>query len=307
MYDGDIDKTKYYKLAKKMFYHHYNYYFKNEIVVKYKVPYDGIMMPVLYTKAVENKKDTIILHGGNDSYMEELFFPMLYLSQKGFDVYLFEGPGQGEVVRIQKKKFIYQWEKPVKTLLDFFNIKDVTIIGVSLGGMLAPRAAAYEKRIKTIVAWSIFPNFLSVILSTGPKAYIKVMRFLIKFRLSFILNLIVNISAKKDSTIEWGIKHGMYSYDAKSPYDYVKKLNKFQITNIGNLIDKDILVIGGNRDHFINYKLFKDELDALSNVSSLTFKLLTDSQYASSHCNIGNTKLVLDIISNWIDNIKNKY
>lgn len=106
----------------------------------------------MYAEAKGEKKDTILLHGGNDSYFEEFFFPMLYLSENGFDVYLFEGPGQGGVLRNQGKHFTYQWEKPVKTILDMLNIDDVTIIGASLGGMLAPRAAAFEKRIRRVIA-----------------------------------------------------------------------------------------------------------------------------------------------------------
>ena len=29
--------------------------------------------------------------------------------------------------------------------IDYFKLKDVTIIGISLGGYLAPRAAAFDK------------------------------------------------------------------------------------------------------------------------------------------------------------------
>lgn len=90
---------------------------------------------------------------------QEFFFPMLYLAENGFTVYLFVGPGQGGVMRVQGKHFTHKWEKPVKTVLDYFKLDDVTIIGASLGGMLAPRAAAFEKRIKRVIAWSIFPNF----------------------------------------------------------------------------------------------------------------------------------------------------
>lgn len=39
------------------------------------------------------------------------------------------------------------WERPVKTILDFFQLDKVCIIGALLGGYLAPRAAAFDKRI----------------------------------------------------------------------------------------------------------------------------------------------------------------
>ncbi|RRD93486.1 alpha/beta fold hydrolase, partial [Bacillus licheniformis] len=90
-----------------------------------------------------------------------------YLSDCGFTVYVFEGPGQGGVLRRQGKKFTHEWERPVKAVLDHLGLEEVTIIGASLGGMLAPRAAAFEPRIRRVIAWSIFPNGLEVLLSTS--------------------------------------------------------------------------------------------------------------------------------------------
>lgn len=304
MYDGDLDKKKYYKLATNMFYNYYKEYFEDGTVIQYEVPYENVKLPVLYAKAVGNKKDTILLHGGNDSYMEELFFSMLYFSEQGFDVYLFEGPGQGSVIRLQGKHFTYEWEKPVTAILDYLKLDNVTIIGASLGGMLAPRAAAYEKRIKRVIAWSIFPNFFSVLLCMLPSVFKIIVKILIKLHAAPMLNFIFRMMAKNDSTVDWGIKHGMYAYNAKTPYDYIVKLSKFQMTNVGHLINQDVLVIGANKDHFIDYRLFNEELNALNNVNSLTFRLFTEKESASNHCNMGNTKLVLDTIINWIELIK---
>lgn len=307
MYDGDPDKLRYYQLATKMFYDYYQEYFSDKTVVCYEVPYEEVMLPVLYAKAAVPKKDTILLHGGNDSYMEELFFPMLYFAEHGFDVYLFEGPGQGGVMRTQGKHFTYQWEKPVAAVLDFFKLDDITIIGASLGGMLAPRAAAFEKRIRRVIAWSVFPNFLAVILAMHPPAKRKAVKLLLKLHAAPLLNLLLYREAKKDATTDWGLRHGMYAYAALNPYEYLRKLNQFQITDVGHLIDQDVLVLGANQDHFIDYKLFKDELDVLTNVSSLAFRLFTERECASNHCNAGNTKLTLDTMINWIEMVKLKH
>jgi alpha-beta hydrolase superfamily lysophospholipase len=92
----------------------------------------------MVTKAKGERKGALLLHGGNDSYYEELFFPMLYLAENGFDVYLYEGPGQGGVLRLQEMKFTHKWEKPTKAVLNYFKLNGVTIVGASLGGYLAP-------------------------------------------------------------------------------------------------------------------------------------------------------------------------
>ena len=300
MYDGDSDKLLYYQKATSMFYDYYSEFFTNGRVKKYEVPYENIVLPVLFAKANGSFRDIIILHGGNDSYMEELFFGMLYLSEHGFDVYLFEGPGQGGVLRTQGKPFTHEWEKPVGKICDYFNLNDVTIIGASLGGMLAPRAAAFEKRIKRVVCWSIFPNFLYVTYGLLSKKLKNAFSFFIKIKAKFIINIIAKIKMKRSQLIHWGLKHGMYAYGANTPYDYFTKMNKFQMLDIGNKIDQDVLIIGATKDHFINYHLYKEEIDVLTNIHSLTFKLFTEKQNASSHCNVGNTKLILDNIIDWI-------
>ena len=50
-----------------------------------------------------------------------------------FEVYMFEGPGQGGVMRLQGMHFTYEWEKPVKAVLDFFKLDNVNGTEDALG------------------------------------------------------------------------------------------------------------------------------------------------------------------------------
>lgn len=306
MYDNDKDKLKYYRLATKLFYEYYDDYFKSGKVERLSVPYEGIALPVMHTRAVGERKDTILFHGGNDSYFEEFFFPMLYFAENGYEVYLFEGPGQGGVLREQGKHFTYQWEKPVKAILDALALNDVTIIGASLGGMLAPRAAAFDNRIRRVIGWSIFPNFLSVGLYAVSKPLWGVMRWVIRHNLGFTVNRKLKGMMKKEQTFDWAFRHGMYAYEAKTPFEYLKKLNNYQMVDVGSRIRQDVLVIGARKDHFIATELYKQELDALINVRSLTFRLFTEQESAENHCNCGNSKLCFDTMMSWIDQIKKR-
>ena len=158
MYDGDPDKRKYYEKATKLFYEYYADIFEgqNRRIERFDVPYENVKLPVMHAVPKGESKGTILIHGGNDSYFEEFLFTVLYMQEQGFEVYMFEGPGQGGVMRVQGMHFTNEWEKPVKAILDYFKLKDVTIIGISLGGYLAPRAAAFDKRITKVVAWSVF-------------------------------------------------------------------------------------------------------------------------------------------------------
>ncbi|HPB84091.1 MAG TPA: alpha/beta hydrolase, partial [Spirochaetota bacterium] len=70
-------------------------------------------------------------------------------------------------------------------------------------------------------------------------------------------------------------------------------------------ITQDFLLLAAARDHFIPLHFYKQEIDALTNVSSLTFRLFTERESAHNHCNAGNPALVLDTIASWIAVVKN--
>jgi len=307
MYDGDPDKKAYYELATKMFYEYYKKYFEDGTVERFEVPYEDIKLPVMHVKAVGERKDIILFHGGNDSYFEELFFPMLYMAENGFEVYLFEGPGQGGVMRVQGKHFTYEWERPVKAILDYFDLNDVTIIGASLGGMLAPRAAAFEKRISRVIAWSIFPDFLDILLSASVgynTGLFKVARWLVDHKWRHVVNFIFEKKAKKDELVRWGLEHGKYAYEAEDAFTYASNMKNYQVMNIADKLTQDVLIVGANKDHFIPWEMAGVEIPAMTNVRSLTFRLFTDKEDACNHCNCGNVKLTFDTFMNWIETIK---
>lgn len=308
MYDGDPDKKKYYELATEMFYEYYADYFGDEspIIERYAVPYLNAKLPVMHVKPQSESKGILLIHGGNDSYYEEFLFSLLYLRELGYEAYLFEGPGQGGVIRLQSMHFTHEWEKPVKAVLDYFSLEDVTIIGVSLGGYLAPRAAAFDKRISRVVAWSIFPCFFDIMLSYESPAVQKFIKTMVNIGARPVINGVYGMLAKKMPVIDWGLKHGMFAYEADDAYGYAKKLKLYDIAPIADRVTQDIFIIGANKDHFINYHLIGEEIDMFVNAKSLTFRLFTDKEGAENHCNVGNGRIVFDAIDAWIETLKKR-
>mgnify|MGYP003314539697 CR=1 FL=1 len=61
-----------------------------------------------------------------------------------------------------------------------------------------------------------------------------------------------------------------------------------------------MLIVGASQDHFIDYRMVGREINMLTKVRSLTFRLFTDQEEAQNHCNVGNGKLVIDEVLNWI-------
>jgi pimeloyl-ACP methyl ester carboxylesterase len=152
---NDPQKTAAYNKHIELFYKHYAEIFGEKGAIKRDhLPYGGTTLPVWIAQP-KHPRGVIVLHGGYDSYLEEFLQITLYLVKAGYAVYAFEGPGQGAVVRKSTLTVTPDWHKVVSTLLDYYKLDDVTLIGASLGGALAPRAAAGDHRIKRVVAWGV--------------------------------------------------------------------------------------------------------------------------------------------------------
>jgi pimeloyl-ACP methyl ester carboxylesterase len=67
-------------------------------------------------------------------------------------VIAFEGSGQGVARALAGLTFDHDWEKPVNAVLDHLDIESAALIGISMGGYWALRAASRERRITKVVA-----------------------------------------------------------------------------------------------------------------------------------------------------------
>ncbi|MCK9910570.1 alpha/beta fold hydrolase, partial [Microbacteriaceae bacterium K1510] len=102
---------------------------------------------------------TLLINGGFDSTGEELYLQVVASAlQRGYNCLTFEGPGQGAVIREQHIPFRHDWEKVVTPMVDYLESrpevdpKRIALMGISLGGYLAPRAAAFEHRLAACIA-----------------------------------------------------------------------------------------------------------------------------------------------------------
>ena len=267
----------------------------------YLIPYENGMMSA-YRFTPENPKGTFVVFGGFDSYVEEMFRTILSMKESGFDVVFFDGPGQGATLEDYHIPMTPEWEKPVGAVMDFFNLDDVTVIGVSLGGYLSLRAAAYDKRIKRVVTDDICADFFETLLRQFPAKSRKLVAFLVKHKNKLhaaIINGIISKLSKKSLMLEWGVAQGMHVMGTKTPYEFLYKCTSFNTREVSELVTQDVLLMGGQEDHYIPLHQFFDQGKMLINVRSLTMRLFTRKETAQNHCQLGNVGLSVTVIVNW--------
>jgi pimeloyl-ACP methyl ester carboxylesterase len=300
---GDADRAEAYERQAKLFSEIYSDDFSSGRVRVEEVPYEGRHLRAWRLATLEGSGDkgTIVVHGGFDSYGEELYPMVRAVSDAGYDTVLFEGPGQGWVIRRQGIPFTTEWERPVAAILDHYGLTGVTLIGLSLGGYLAPRAAAFEQRIERVVAFDVLWDMLDAALSTRPPLVRLLLRSLLAFRADSLLDRLIERQARSEPLMRWAVEHGTYVMGIERPSRYFRRLGEFTTRKISSRITQDFLLLAGTHDHYMPLRHFHLQARALTDVRSFTGRIFTAEESAHTHCQIGNLGLALRVILDWVE------
>jgi len=271
---------------------------------RFTIPYEHDSRKIslyAYRFTTDQSKGTIVIFGGSDSYIEEFFPILMVMVERGYDIVVFEGPGQGRVLVEQQVPLTAEWQKPVKAVLDYFKLDDVTAIGISMGGYMVLKAAAYEPRIKRAIAWDILFNGFDIWIGKLEPAERILIKTLFHLHAAPIINALIRQAMKKSMIVDWGVRQSMLILGAKTPYEYLQKLRTSYPDDFFPLIRQDVLLLAGSEDFGIPVEQFYRQIEALKNVRSLTARLFTRAEQAQNHCQVGNLELALDVIMNWIE------
>ena len=321
-FQDDPDKELLYDRFSGLFYE----MFEGEGIERHEVPYGDAFLPAIRLPAAKEmgtnasgpstgeahagdgmpeavgtvggaKRGTIVMHGGFDSYIEEFYSWMRYFAGRGYDVIAFEGPGQGAARKKYGLALDYRWEKPAKAILDYFNLEDVTWLGVSMGGYFCFRAAAFEKRISRVIASGIAYDYMQFI-----NKFFQWMMIFFFTHLRNFSNRETLKKMKKDGMHRWSIENLMYISKTDTPMDAFDIARDMNAENLhSELVKQDVLILTGRNDHFIPYKMHRMQVRALTGARSVTARVFTKETEAHNHCQNGNFGLALDVMTEWIE------
>jgi len=126
--------------------------------IRIEIPFRGTVIPGYLRLTEQPNRPLIIQINGLDNIKEiESHYLGGLLVEEGFNLFTFDGPGQGEMWK--NMKMIPDYEKAVSAIIDWLeknnkydiDLKRIGASGFSFGGYLAPRAAAFDKRISCAV------------------------------------------------------------------------------------------------------------------------------------------------------------
>ncbi len=269
---------------------------EKEAFERFDIAYnDEAALPALRMKA-PREKAVVIVHGGFDSFMEEFYLSVRNLPKLGYTVIVFEGPGQGRSLR-RGLKMNHQWEKPVGAILDHFDLNRTCLIGISLGGYLALRAAAHDTRIHRVVAFDVVWDALAAF---ADKFHPKLYDLVVSGKVEEVNALIADLRRANDM-VDWMVGHGMYITGGQSPYEYLEKFSRFNTRRISSRIGQDVLLLAGENDHFVPWQFYDEQKKALINARSVKGRFFKAGEPGDQHCQIGALALAWEEIIGWLD------
>jgi dipeptidyl aminopeptidase/acylaminoacyl peptidase len=123
-----------------------------------EVPFEGTVIPGILRKPRDlMRPPLVLLVPGLDSVKEELFTIENEFLRRGMATLTIDGPGQGE--NAPRFAIRADWSPVITPLLDHLTMHDqgvdlrrVGFMGISMGGIYGPHAAAKERRITALVA-----------------------------------------------------------------------------------------------------------------------------------------------------------
>lgn len=221
-----------------------------------RIPYEGTTLPAYFYRSsvARGRAPLLIIFEGRDAWAEETKYLADAAVKRGYHCLQVQGPGQGAVLRVQNLPFRPDWEEVVTPVVDYavqqpgVDPEQIILLGLSFGGALVPRAAAFEKRIKICIAnpgvlnWGaaiyaqlefLAPELMDIY-HTNPQAFD---------------NAVAEVMAQVP-LLGWGFRDMMWKHGASTPTELLAKLVEFNNEDIVDQIECKVLVMESEAEGF---------------------------------------------------------
>lgn len=176
--------------------------------------------------------------------------------------------------------------------------KRIALVGISLGGYLAPRAAAFEHRLAACIANDgLFSNQFREMgrkLHSGNDEDLNDPDYMERF---------IRVLMEKSTNVRWAIENGLFTYGAQSIHELIQKTEPFTLEGVADKIKCPTLVCEAEADHFFagQPQMLYDALTCPK-----TFMTFTAEAGAEEHCQFGALLYCNQCVFAWLDEVLGK-
>ncbi len=263
-------------------------------VERLDVPYADGALPALRYRAAGEAHTTVLAFGGFDSLIHEFHPIWRGLADAGFDVVAFDGPGQGGARTLHGLVHTHDWERPVAAVLDHLGLDRVALLGMSMGGYWAVRAAAYEPRVAALVSWSPVYDWLA----RFPRPFGAFVRQMATWRR--FMNWSVRLRARAFPILGHVVRQALWLSGGREPVQAVDWMLGMNAAHVGSeRVRVPTLLVVGERDRFQPPALGRLQAAALTG-APVTTRVFTEAEGAAGHCQMGNLPLAIGEVAAWL-------
>jgi dienelactone hydrolase len=248
-----------------------------------EIPYKGTSLPALFIPATTPGPAPCMIHfDGADAIKELLYFVTKdAYRRRGIALLIVDHPGVGEALRLRNLYTGPDTEVPAGACVDYLESRAdvdpdrIGIVALSLGGYYAPRAAAFEKRLKCCVAWGAAWDFSIVVEKLAAELKDD---SLFNFQFAWITGqetLEGTLSVARQMTLE----------------------------GIADKIECPLLVVHGESDRLLPIAIAEKTLNEAVNSPIRTLKIFTAAEGGVEHCQADDGQIVSEYISDWVAGI----
>jgi pimeloyl-ACP methyl ester carboxylesterase len=268
-----------------------------------KIPYEKTTLPGYFIKpdASGGPRKTLLCTGGYDGTCEELFFIIAGGAlERGYNVLIFDGPGQGGALVMQKLVMRPDWENVVTPVVDYLVKRGdvdparIALYGGSFGGYLAPRAAAFERRLAACIADAALFNPAAMSRKMFPQ---NIASALDKNDVA-VLEPFFN-KLQQNTTQRFMLGRGMWVHGAATPWEYFQMFQAYSLVDVARNIRCPTFIDEAENDRRRGGG--KDLYDALN--CPKEYVLFAASEGAGEHCEAGAREVFFQRMFDWLDPI----
>jgi hypothetical protein len=267
-----------------------------------RIPYEGTTLPgYFYRPALQGKKaPLLIVHQGRDAWAEDDTYIAQEALARGWNCLLVDGPGMGQTLRLQGLPFRPDWEKVITPVVDFAITQSgvdtgrIALMGISMGGALVPRAAAFEKRLKLLIVNPGVYEWSRVVTGFISERFPQATDMPEKDPAAF--NALMNIVIEQNPFMRWGMRDTMWKHGCSTPAQLMVEMKKYTNRGFAERITAKTLVIDGEAEEFGQAKELYDALRCPKE-----YLLFTARETAQLHVQTGATAVSNQHVFDWLE------
>ena len=255
-------------------------------LTRVEVPFEGASLPGYFYRAPGDGPHPVVIQwNGLDSTKEMMYysgFPAM-LAERGISTLMIDTPGSGEALRLRNLHARVDTEAWATAIVDWIEAHAeeigadssmVGIVGWSLGGYYAPRAAAFEKRLRFVVAWGANHDWAAVQEARRRR--------------------------EGENPVPHYWDHVFWVWDAKDMDDFIEKTGSVRLDGVVEKIDVPFLITHGVGDRQIPVAYAHQSYDQAVNSPKRELRLFDDPEGGTEHISVDNMPYVAGIIADWI-------